>query len=71
MREQLEQRLKELRAEFESGKRVLADLEAREANMRNTLRRISSAIQELEKELAKEDQPGNGQRSIPRSEEHG
>ena len=53
-KDQLEQRLKELKAEFESGQKVLADLQAREANTRNTLSRISGAIQELEKELAKE-----------------
>ena len=58
MKEQLEQRLRELKAEFESGLKALADLEAREINMRTTLRRISGAIQELEKELAKEGQRG-------------
>ena len=58
MKEQLEQRLKELKAEFESGQKALADLEAREENVRNALRRISGAIQELEKELAKEGQHG-------------
>ena len=47
MKEQLERRLKELKAEFESGQKALADLEARQANMENTLRRISGAIQEL------------------------
>ena len=71
MKQQLEQRLKELKAEFESGQKVLADLEAQQANMRNTLRRISGAIQELEEELAKEGQQGNGQRSAPGLEEHG
>ncbi len=53
MRDQLEQRLKELKAEYESGQKVLAELEAREANMKNTLLRISGAIQVLEEELAK------------------
>ncbi len=54
MRDQLEQRLKELKAEYESGQKVLAELEAREANMKNTLLRISGAIQVLEEELAKD-----------------
>jgi chromosome segregation ATPase len=70
VKEQLEQRLKELKAEFESGQKALADLEAREATMRNTLLRISGAIQELEKELAKEGQPGNERRPAPQSKEH-
>lgn len=61
MKEQLEQRLKELKAEFESGQKILADLKARQATMRITLRRISDAMQQLEEELAKESQPGNGQ----------
>ena len=54
MKNQLEQRLKELRSEFESGQKALADLEAKQMNLRNTLLRISGAIQVLEEELAKE-----------------
>lgn len=54
MKHQLEQRLKELKAEFESGQKALADLEIKQANLRNTLLRISGAIQVLEEELAKE-----------------
>ncbi len=59
MKHQLEQRLKELRSEFESGQKALADLEAKQMNLRNTLLRISGAIQVLEEELAKEN--GQGQ----------
>ena len=55
MREQLEQRLKELKAEFESGQKALTELEVKQANLRNTLLRISGAIQVLEEELGKED----------------
>ncbi len=55
MREQLEQRLKELKAEFESGQKMLAELEAKQANVRESLLRISGAIQVLEEELAKGD----------------
>ena len=57
MKEQLEERLRELRTEFESGQKMLADLEARQANMRDSLLRISGAIQVLEEELAEERQP--------------
>lgn len=53
MKEQLEQRLRELKAEFESGQKMLVDLESRQANMRTVLQRISGAIQVLEEELAK------------------
>jgi septal ring factor EnvC (AmiA/AmiB activator) len=53
MREQLEQRLKQLKAEFKAGQKMLAELEAKQANVRETLVRISGAIQVLEEELAK------------------
>lgn len=56
MKEQLEKRLKDLKAEFESGQKMLTDLEAKQASMRNTLLRISGAIQVLEEELYKENQ---------------
>lgn len=56
MRQQLQQRLEELKNEYETGQRTLAEMEAKSANLRNTLLRISGAIQVLEEELAK---PGN------------
>jgi hypothetical protein len=55
MREQLEQRLNQLKAEFEAGQKMLAELEAKQAQVRETLLRISGAIQVLEEELAKAD----------------
>jgi predicted nuclease with TOPRIM domain len=55
MKEQLEKRLTQLKAEFESGQRVMAELEAKQANLRDTLLRISGAIQILEEELEKVD----------------
>jgi chromosome segregation ATPase len=61
MREKLEQRLEELKKEFESGQKTLGGLEAKQADLRNTLLRISGAIQILEEELYKENNPtGNG-----------
>jgi predicted nucleic acid-binding Zn-ribbon protein len=57
MREQLEQRLKTLKTELETGEQMLTDLEGRRANLRETLLRISGAIQVLEEELVKADQP--------------
>lgn len=53
MKQQLEQRLNDLKSEFESGQKALADLENRQANLRTSLLRISGAIQVLEEELEK------------------
>jgi predicted nuclease with TOPRIM domain len=58
MKEQLEHRLQELKAEFESGQKMMADLEARQASLQETLLRISGAIQVLEEELGKDAEPG-------------
>ena len=51
MRKQLEQRLETLKAEFSSGQKMLADLEAQQEKIRITLLRISGAIQVLEELL--------------------
>ena len=66
MREQLTARLRALKGELTAGQELMADLEARQADLegrrarlRDTLLRISGAIQVLEEEL--------GQRSRPRS----
>ncbi len=56
MREQLEQRLKQLKAEFEAGQKMLADLEAKETELRATLLRLKGAIQTIEEELTKDHQ---------------
>ena len=56
MKQHLENRLKELKTEFESGQKMLADLETRQTEMRQSLLRISGAIQVLEEELAKCDE---------------
>ena len=65
MKEQLQQRLKNLKVEFESGQKMLTDMEVKQASMRNTLLRISGAIQVLEEELAKENQTaGNGDEQL-------
>jgi predicted nuclease with TOPRIM domain len=55
MKEQLEKRLTQLKADFESGQKVMAELENKQANLRDTLLRISGAIQILEEELEKGD----------------
>jgi hypothetical protein len=54
MREQLEKRLDELKAEYDQGEKMLSDLDARREQVRKTLLRISGAVQILE-ELLKEE----------------
>jgi hypothetical protein len=51
MKEQLQKRLEELKREFEVGQNKLRELESEEVNLRQTLLRISGAIQVLDEEL--------------------
>ena len=57
MKEQMEQRLAQLRSEFEAGQAVMADLEARQANLRGSLFRVSGAIQVLQELLDQDSGP--------------
>jgi len=52
--QQLEKRLEQLRQEFASGQNQLAELDQKRANLRDTLLRISGAIQVLEETLGEE-----------------
>lgn len=54
MKPQINKRLQELRTEFADGQKMLAGLEAEAAELRQTLMRISGAIQVLEELLAHE-----------------
>ncbi|HMV49835.1 MAG TPA: hypothetical protein PLD20_07365 [Blastocatellia bacterium] len=63
MQEQLRNRLAELKAEFEKGQQQLQDLETQATGLRQTLLRISGAIQVLEEELAKAEVPPSGDES--------
>lgn len=56
MKEQLQQRLQELRVELDSGHKMLAELKSREDSLTNSLLRISGAIQVLEELLDQEPQ---------------
>jgi hypothetical protein len=47
----LKNRLKQLKAEYKVGQRELAELEQKEAAIKQTLKRISGAISVLEEEL--------------------
>jgi len=53
MRAQLQQRVQELKEEFDAGQKMLNELDTKRENLRQTLLRISGAIQVLEEELAK------------------
>lgn len=52
MKDIVQQRLKQLKNEFESGQKMMADLETKRANLETTLLRISGAIQVLEELLS-------------------
>lgn len=60
MNQQLEERLTTLEAEFQAGRKLLAELEARESALRTNLLRISGAIQVLREFLPQSNpiQPG-------------
>ena len=67
MSEQLEERLKALESEFETGKKMLAELEAREATLRSSLLRISGAIQVLREFIPKTDSVDVPEQSEPQT----
>jgi hypothetical protein len=54
MKKQLETRLKELKAELQTGQQMLSELQSKEANIKQTLERLSCAIREIEQQLVKE-----------------
>jgi predicted nuclease with TOPRIM domain len=51
MKEKIQKRLQVLKSEFEAGQKVMTELEEKQANLRQTLLRISGAIQVLEEVL--------------------
>ena len=59
MKEQIKERIEQLKAEYESGQKMLADLETQGSNLRTTMLRISGAIQVLEELLAKAEEEEN------------
>jgi hypothetical protein len=63
MREQAFRRLQELQTEFEAGQRMLAELGVKQDDLRQTMLRISGAIQVLEEllEAAELATPAGGQ----------
>ena len=78
MQEQLRLRLDELKKEFETGQSRFQELERQQTHLRETLLRISGAIQILEEMLAsgnsqQQDHPANSQGagSIPIAQRSG
>jgi chromosome segregation ATPase len=67
MKEQLQTRLAALKAEFESGQQRLAEIENQATQLRQTLLRISGAIQVLEEELAASGGENGGRTGADRS----
>ena len=65
MRERLLKRMEELKAELESGQRMLAEIAARRESLQCTLLRIGGAIQVLEEECARDQAEGEDANSKP------
>ncbi|ETT57026.1 hypothetical protein C173_31986 [Paenibacillus sp. FSL R7-277] len=56
MKEQLEARMNELKAELETGRQMIQELDEKRTNLGYTLTRISGAIQVLEELAAAEEE---------------
>jgi hypothetical protein len=65
MQEHMKSRLAELRQEYQRGQGQLHELIQQEAVLRETLLRISGAIQVLEEMLAQGQETGDGQETAP------
>jgi uncharacterized coiled-coil protein SlyX len=66
MKEQLEKRLEELRAEFQKGETTLQELETKITNVRQMMLRLSGAIQVLQEELDKAGGGDSGSGNVTR-----
>ena len=60
MKQQLRERVTELRADFADGRRRLEELEAQAREVQQALLRISGAIQVLEEELTRAEAASGG-----------
>ena len=60
MKEQLEARVQELEAEYKKGEGQMQELDQQRATLRETLLRISGAIQVLNEEIQRFDKPTEG-----------
>lgn len=57
MKNPLEERLKQLQAEYEAGQKMLAELDAKRQNLTTTLLRIEGAMQVLKEMIDQTDGP--------------
>jgi ABC-type transporter Mla subunit MlaD len=64
MKDHIEHRLHQLQQELASGQQLMADLEQRQQNLRETLLRIGGAIQVLQELLQEIDTPSGGPRPL-------
>ena len=55
MKEQIQERIKELKSELEMGQKAMEELEVKRTNITYTLLRINGAIQVLEELVLKEE----------------
>ncbi len=69
MKAELEKRLEQLKAELDSGQKMLAELEAKQSNVTQTLLRISGAIQVIQELLEPESTPNSEQLPVDEAEE--
>ena len=60
MKEKIEARLAELRTEFETGQRMLGELEEKRDKLRESMLRIAGAIQVLEEVEEREEEEKKG-----------
>lgn len=67
----LEQRLQTLQTEFQTGQAMLAELEAKQAHLRETLARMSGAIQVLQECLQEAESAEAIADNQPAAEENG
>lgn len=70
MKTQLKKRLVELQEELRKGEKMMAELNAKQANLKDSMLRIQGAIQVLEEELAK-DQPSPVETNKPHRNDNG
>jgi hypothetical protein len=70
MRDTATERLSALRKEYETGQTMLAELDAKQLDLRQTLLRIAGAIQVLE-ELLDDTGPAADDRAPSDSDDHG
>lgn len=56
MRAQIEKRLSALKTEYQNGEKLLGDLDVRRSELRDTMLRITGAIQVLEEALQEPDE---------------